>query len=213
MLTSLLPTALTTFNDVKLYILSRKLASLLAAMGVLSVGLGSVQLFRTANQGPTEIPSSASQLPSEISWLIVDVGGAVVHPGVYQLKTGERWSQAVQQAGGILPQADPIFVAKQLNLAKPAEDGGKLYIPFSGEEALSSPPELGGVQSSSEASLNSGVSINTATAAELDALPGLGAKRVEDIIQNRPYASLDELLERKILTQSIFDDLSGLISL
>lgn len=208
MLISFIPTAQIVLGEVLTYIRSRKIAFTLALLGCFSVTLGFGLLIRTASYRPPEV--SAADVPQEVRWQMVDVGGAVVQPGVYQLAAGERWSRAVQLAGGILPQADPLFVARQLNLAEEAKDGGKLYIPFASE--ASSISTLGG-EVPLDLPATNGISINTASIAELDTLPGIGAKRAEDIIQNRPYTSLNDLLERKILTQSIFDDLEGLISL
>lgn len=208
MLTSFIPTAQIVLGELVTYIRSRKIAFTLASLGCLSVALGFGLLIRTASYDPPEV--SAADLPQEVRWQMVDVGGAVVQPGVYQLAAGERWSRAVQLAGGILPQADALFVARQLNLAQEAEDGGKLYIPFASEASSISTP---GEDVSLDRPATNGVSINSASSAELDILPGIGVKRAEDIIQNRPYTSLNELVERKVLTQSILDDLEGLISL
>lgn len=49
------------------------------------------------------------------------------------------------------------------------------------------------------------IDINTATKAELDSLPGVGAARSEAIIKGRPYKSKDELVRRSILPQNIYD--------
>jgi DNA uptake protein ComE-like DNA-binding protein len=55
------------------------------------------------------------------------------------------------------------------------------------------------------------VNINTATAAELDALPQIGEKRSEAIIKNRPYKTPDELVSKKVLSKGIYDKIKGSI--
>ena len=49
------------------------------------------------------------------------------------------------------------------------------------------------------------VDLNSATAAELDALPGIGAARADAIVKGRPYKGKDELVQKKILSKSVYD--------
>ena len=53
------------------------------------------------------------------------------------------------------------------------------------------------------------VDINSASAAQLDALPGVGPARAKKIIEGRPYASLDDLVKKKVLTKGVFDGARG----
>jgi competence protein ComEA len=53
------------------------------------------------------------------------------------------------------------------------------------------------------------VDINTATAAELDALPQIGEKRSEAIIKNRPYKTTDELVSKKVLSKGVYDKIKA----
>ncbi|HQL11330.1 MAG TPA: helix-hairpin-helix domain-containing protein, partial [Candidatus Woesebacteria bacterium] len=57
------------------------------------------------------------------------------------------------------------------------------------------------------------ISINTADSKSLEALPGIGEKRASDIIANRPYGSINELLTKEVLTQTLFDEIKELISI
>ncbi|HLJ64350.1 MAG TPA: helix-hairpin-helix domain-containing protein, partial [Stellaceae bacterium] len=56
------------------------------------------------------------------------------------------------------------------------------------------------------------VNINTATAAELDELPGIGKARAEAIIANRPFKKPDDLVTRKILSQSVYDGIKDRVA-
>lgn len=141
--------------------------------------------------------------------IVVDVAGAVVTPGVYRLAQGSRVADALAQAGGLqLQVTDVAAVQTSLNLAAVVTDGQKIVVPQTGISLLNSQ------KSSDEKPITKRlVSINTATAAELQSLPGIGEKRAEDIIANRPYQSLVQLVEIKVVTQTVFAAIAELISL
>lgn len=161
-------------------------------------------------------PSTPTQPP-----LVIDVSGAVANPGLYELAAGQRAGDAVAAAGGFAAQAHKQYLLKLFNAAAPLKDGQKLYIPFAGEDlaesmvqaSVASVVENDDRTGSMSGSAGRLVAINSATATELDTLPGIGAVRAEAIVAGRPYTTLDELTERGILSQSVFDELAGLISL
>lgn len=192
-----------------------KSASLQTKIGIIGIilGLGCVflglLLVRQSARSFGSDPQESSSVPV-LGSIVVDVSGAVVQPGVYQVAVGDRWALAVKLAGGILPQADQEFVGRQLNLAKELEDGAKIYIPFSDEVIISD-----SVSDHTEIvpSNSSGISINTASLEQLDSLPGIGPKRAQDIIDNRPYLELIELVDRDIISETIFEDIEPLTAL
>ncbi|HKS88076.1 MAG TPA: helix-hairpin-helix domain-containing protein [Stellaceae bacterium] len=55
------------------------------------------------------------------------------------------------------------------------------------------------------------IDINTATAAELDKLPGIGTARAQAIIANRPYKGKDDLVQRKIVPQNVYNEIKDKI--
>lgn len=116
--------------------------------------------------------------------ILVHVLGAVAEPGLYQLSDGERIVDAVAAAGGFTEKADPAA----LNLARPVGDGEQVYVPAMGEEppaAVDAPGAL--------------IDLNTADAAELETLPGVGPELAARIVdwrsQNGRFASVDDLLQ------------------
>lgn len=112
----------------------------------------------------------------------VYVSGAVKAPGVYSLKEGDRVYQAVEMAGGPLPEAE----LKSVNMAARLQDSQQVQVPLPGEApAISTAPDQ--VASATGGSNPAGkININTATTAELDSLEGIGpalAQRVADYRQ------------------------------
>ena len=116
-----------------------------------------------------------------------------------------------------------MFSQTGLNLAQPLSDGEGIYVPLQADsEVVSQCIQLVAMLSQNQVksevqteNAESGglVSINAASFDALDALPGIGEKRAEAIIEGRPYTLVDELLERQIVTESVFEDIQDLIQL
>lgn len=151
----------------------------------------------------------------------VDVAGAVKNPGIYELGIGSRRADLLLAAGGPSEDISKVFLAKTFNLSQELEDGEKIYLPYAWEEEWELAPRASQGVSTDDASaapstnnvVSKLISINAASASELESLPGIGEKRASDIVAGRPYASLNELTEKAGLTASIFDDIKDLISL
>ncbi len=136
--------------------------------------------------------------------ITVDIAGAVMKPGVYTLPNGSRLQDLLIQAGGLSDQADREQIAKSINLASVLHDSMKVYIPLLGEQG----------QAVAGSSTTDGlININQASTAELDSLPGIGAVTAEKIIQGRPYETMEDLLEKKIVSSSVFEKIKEKISL
>lgn len=141
-------------------------------------------------------PSSDSKRASAASEVYVDVGGAVVTPGVYRLREGARVAQAIDAAGGLTPEAD----VAGLNRASRVVDGQKIYVSHVGEQqTVSDVAGSGPGEASASASVVSNlVNINTANAAELQTLSGVGPSMAQSIIdertQNGPFTSIEDLM-------------------
>ncbi len=148
--------------------------------------------------------------------LVVDVGGAVLRPGVYRLPAGSRVADAIAAAGGYGPRVDAA-AAGRLNLAAPVADGAQVWVP-SRDDAAGTPggsgaPAPGGTQAGGGASVP--INVNTASADELDTLPGVGPATAAKIIAaraERPFASVEELRDRKIVSATTFSKLAGLVT-
>lgn len=168
---------------------------------------GNVSFERVEDSGSSAEPGSgdysddasdgSSSKVSAETEVYVDVDGAVARPGVYRLKDGARVSQAIDAAGGLTAEAD----VTGLNRASKVTDGQKIYVPTVGEQqtALAAGGAEGGAATVSGAGTSSGlVNINTASAAELQTLSGIGPSMAQSIIDERTkngaFASVDDLM-------------------
>jgi competence protein ComEA len=124
--------------------------------------------------------------------VVVDVAGAVRRPGVYHLAQGSRITDAIARAGGMTAHAQ----AESVDLAAPLADGEQVLVPSAtvgGAAAAAAAP----ADSAAGPSPSAPVDLNTATAAQLDALPGVGPVTAQKIVdyrqQHGPYTSVDDL--------------------
>lgn len=164
------------------------------------------------------VPAEASVNRDAVSGskIVVDVSGQVIKPGVYELKSDARIQDALSAAGGLSADADREYVARSVNLAQSIQDGMKLYIPSVGEQVMGVVSSNStGVTSNNSASTTTSsglVNINSASSSQLEALPKIGAVTAQKIIDGRPYTTIDELVEKKILGQKTFEAIKGSIS-
>ncbi len=135
---------------------------------------------------------------SGIKKISVDVSGAVIKPGVYQLEESKRVEDAVLVAGGLAENANGEYVSKYLNMAQKLSDGMKIYVPKVGEQ-YSGGTNVQGLPAGRQ------VNINTATQAELEALPSIGPVTASKIISGRPYSKVEDILTLKLLSKSVFE--------
>jgi competence protein ComEA len=105
----------------------------------------------------------------------VHVAGAVRRPGLYRLAEGKRVADAVARAGGATAPADTAAI----NLAAPLADGMQVIVPRRVAVAA------GGGGGAAEAAVPARVSLSSASAAELDALPGVGPVTAQKIVDYR----------------------------
>ena len=184
----------------------------LIGLGFLGFGLHELFIPKAPVVEITHVGASPSPTTSthETAKIVVDVAGAVEHPGVYTLELGSRVSDALVAAGGLSISADKNYLSRSVNLASQVADGSKIYILKKGE-APATPAQTD--VATIVPPTTSLISINTAPLSDLDKLWGIGESRAGDIISNRPYASLDELKTKAHIPTSIYDKIKATISL
>jgi len=195
---------------------------LAAAAGWILLSPGAGQGAEASREGAALLvgthAASAEAQPSgtpQPTTIVVDVEGAVLEPGIRELPAGARVADAISAAGGYAPDADLEGAAATINLAERLTDGAQVVVPRIGAGTTA-----GGPNAPSSAGPPAGddepdgpVNINTASADELEALPGIGPVTVDRIIagrEERPFSSLDDAVERGVLNRGQLNELEGL---
>ena len=159
---------------------------------------------------PSPAPTAAAAL------LRVHVTGAVLHPGVYSLSPDSRLVDAVTVAGGMAVDADE----ERINLADRLSDGQQVYVPRRGATVPPSPTPVSGPASSARASAADPsavgvVNINTASAAELETLPGIGPALAQRIVEHReangPFAQPADIMAVRGIGEGIYAQIADRI--
>lgn len=166
----------------------------------------------SVSEDPEQDTGQSAQPDAEVSTVpdavFVDVCGAVTSPGVYELETDSRVFQAIEAAGGFLPDAASAVV----NQAQPVSDGQQIYVPTQ-EEAEAGINSAGNVSvqpGSQETadSANGVVNINTADAETLKTLSGIGDAKAQAILSYREehgaFASAEDIMQVPGIKESTF---------
>ncbi len=154
----------------------------------------------------TAAPATTAADPSATPVVVVvAVVGQVVNPGLVTLPVGSRVADAVAAAGGLLPEADPAG----FNAAALLTDGQQVAIGVPG--AVAAPVAPGQVPAAGGL-----VDLNTATAADLDVLPGIGPVLAQRIVDHRtasgPFASVEQLDDVNGIGPALYADVSPLVT-
>lgn len=156
---------------------------------------------------PRGHPIELLPLPTPES-LRVHVAGAVTEPGVYILPMEAIVSQAIEAAGGPLEEA----ILDMVNMAATLEDGQQIYVPVEGDSATETYPPIPVIAPASVDKIN----INTAPAAKLETLPGIGPSLAKKIVEFRethgPFLKIEDLLNVSGIGPSKLDGIKDLIT-
>ncbi|MEP7201149.1 MAG: helix-hairpin-helix domain-containing protein [Ilumatobacteraceae bacterium] len=168
--------------------------------------------FASSTTAPTAASAGTSAAaPTTILGpdVVVYVAGAVTRPGVYTLDAAARVTDALDAAGGAVTGADLDVV----NLAAPVRDGERIYVPLVGEVI----PAVVAGEAAPDVTVGAGpVNVNTATADQLDVLPGVGPATAAAIVahrlQNGPFQTVDQLGDVRGIGPAKLDALRDLVT-
>lgn len=182
------------------------------AAGVVGVVLVGWLLLRDP-PAPVEASLPVADVPAVTSTtspaeVVAHAAGAVHRPGLYRLRKGSRIDDLLRAAGGALGDAD----LDRVNLAAPVADGVRVHVPRRGEPGMADDGAGGGAASAPAGPLD----LNTATAVQLDALPGVGPATAEAIIAERGrrgrFRTVDDLLDVRGIGAAKLDALRDLVT-
>lgn len=145
--------------------------------------------FDVETAGQTAVAQEMAAIPAEsveATCVVVHVVGAVRHPGIVSVDAGSRVSDALDAAGGLLPNS----AQEALNLARVVADGEQVVVPTIDEWQAGGAAGAGGLAAGAAGAGVAGagvavVNLNTATASELETLPGVGPSTAAKIIADR----------------------------
>lgn len=169
-------------------------------------------------EGQSAEGQPAGTAGSAAAAVIVHVAGEVHEPGLVELPAGSRVADALRAAGGPTSRAELDL----LNLAAPAVDASQILVPgpdtpaaagTAPEAAASAQPGIAGAGGPGSAGT---VNVNTADAATLEQLPGIGPALAGRIVEHReqvgPYGSLADLDAVSGIGPAMMERLDGLVS-
>jgi competence protein ComEA len=163
--------------------------------------------FSTETDAPTPPVGEASETSAAV---VVSVVGLVVRPGLVTLPPGARVADAVEAAGGLLPEADPASV----NLAAVVPDGAQIAVGVPGTAV--GPVGSGVAAAGGGSGPGTRIDLNAATAGELDALPGIGPVLAQRIVDHRtrhgPFRTVDQLDDVPGIGPAIAAELADLVA-
>jgi competence protein ComEA len=139
--------------------------------------------------------------------VFVYICGAVINPGVYEMDSGSRICDVLEQAGGFSEDASTTY----LNLAEFVSDGQKVYVPTQEELTV----ELLAEEETAETGSGK-ININTASKEVLVTLPGIGESKADSIIAYRTehggFSSIEEIMEIPGIKEAVFSKIKELIT-
>lgn len=143
---------------------------------------------------------------SDENSMYIDIEGAVINPGVYRIKEGDRIFHAIAKAGGLKDTAD----IKSINKAEVLSDGQKIYIYELGEEGHSG-------DSTSDENSGDKVNINSADVNKLQEIEGIGPSMANRIIEYRKtngrFKKLDDLKNVSGIGEKRFESMKNSITI
>jgi len=188
-----------------------------AAVVLLFAGLACAVLFSMLapkGQSTVVVPGDGADATTSATTaapaiaIFVHILGAVVNPGLYELREGDRGVDAVAAAGGFSEGAD----RSALNLARFVSDGEQIVVPLVGEAPVAAP----GAPSAGGAAVAGKVNINTADVTALETLPRVGPAMAARIVawrdENGRFSAIEDLMSVTGIGEKTFEAMKDLVT-
>ena len=197
------------FEDIAQFLQKYRFPVGLVIVGLFLFSIGLAATLGKSKQSEIVFNTQEQLTPTQTTAkiVVIDIGGAVEKPGVYELPIGSRIKDIITEAGGFTKEANQEQISLSLNLAAVLTDGQKIIIPLKGEEM-----EINTTQTVAGASADKLININSDSQSKLETLAGIGPVRAAKIIANRPYGEISELVTKNILGQATYDKIKDQIS-
>lgn len=201
---------------------SRVLATIMATIACAAIafvlafgsGAGASVVGGGTDFDPTPAGSASVDGPAA-SDVVVEIVGAVARPGVYHLAPGARLVDLLEAAGGYGPRVDTARAERDLNLAATLRDGDRIRVPSRGDDIAGGAPSASPGGTGGTGGGTALISLNAATSAELDTLPGIGPATAAKIIAAReeaPFTTVEDLRTRGVVGEKTFEKLRDLVA-
>ncbi len=161
---------------------------------------------------------SNTKTPGQKGKIYVDLSGAVISPQTYEVELGTRLFHLIKKAGGLSSEADKSYIQRNFNFSVILTDQQKIHIPsvyevrdgyFTEKRRLVSLdiPTAYAEKSPLSNTDESLISLNESSLETLKILSGVGDVTAQRIIAGRPYEQVQDLLDRGIIKQSLYDNI------
>jgi competence protein ComEA len=180
-----------------------KIAFIFFLLVILSVG-AFISIRSSINDSGRLVFANTVPQENAISRKYSYLSGQVENPGVYEIEEGMIIADLINLAGGFTKDADPEFVSKEINLSGKLQDEQRIYIPSINESAENKTTSSGGYSTL--------ININTASLEELDTLSGIGPATAQKIIDARPFANIEDVMNVSGIGENKFNQIKDFIT-
>lgn len=175
----------------------------LMLIGIVITGFTLFSIYQVSSQlkaAPIVIEQCSSNGKEAVT---VDISGGVITPGLYEVPRNSLVYDVVEKSGGFSKEANLEVIEQSINLAAYVDEEMKIYIPIKQQESV------GNDQTEKPMVIN----INTASKTELMELPGIGESYAQRIIDGRPYAGIEDIMNVKGIGESTFNEIKDKITI
>jgi competence protein ComEA len=176
-------------------------------MVAVTAGLLGAGLLVIVNSQPRGEPVTLLPLPTAAP-ILVHVDGAVANPGVYELEAGSRVQDALEAAGGLLPEG----VTAAINFASTLNDGDKVLVPYQVQESES---EIQTGSSGETVQQGEYIDLNTASQSDFERLPGIGPQKAVAIVTYRQehgaFTQIEQVMNVPGIGPTIYEQIKAYI--